>query len=118
MQTHPVVGERIVREAGPLREAAAAVRHHHERYDGTGYPERLQGDEIPIEARIVAAADAFSAITSDRAYARGRDFDHALEEIERSAGSHLDPTVAFAVRRAIEARRASDAERLARHDAA
>jgi diguanylate cyclase (GGDEF)-like protein/PAS domain S-box-containing protein len=118
MRGHAEIGAQIIGRVGGLDAAVEAVRHHHERYDGTGYPERLRGDEIPIEARIVAAADAFSAITSDRAYARGRDFDHALEEIERSAGSHLDPTVAFAVRRAIEARRAMDAQRLARHDAA
>ena len=118
MRGHAEIGAQIIARVGGLDAAIDAVRHHHERYDGTGYPERLEGDEIPIEARIVAAADAFSAITSDRAYARGRDHDLALEEIERSAGSHLDPTVAFAVRRAIEARRASDAERLARHEAA
>jgi len=115
---HPVLGEEICRPLRSARQALPMIRHHHERYDGSGYPERLEGDEIPIEARIVAAADAFSAITSDRAYARGRDHDLALDEIERSAGSHLDPTVAFAVRRAIEARRAADAQRLARHDAA
>jgi diguanylate cyclase (GGDEF)-like protein/PAS domain S-box-containing protein/putative nucleotidyltransferase with HDIG domain len=118
MRGHAEIGAQIIARVGGLDAAVEAVRHHHERYDGTGYPEQLEGDAIPIEARIVAAADAFSAITSDRAYARGRDFEHALEEIERSAGSHLDPTVAFAVRRAIEARRAIDAERLAQHDAA
>jgi diguanylate cyclase (GGDEF)-like protein/PAS domain S-box-containing protein/putative nucleotidyltransferase with HDIG domain len=118
MRGHAEIGAQIIARVGGLDAAVDAVRHHHERYDGTGYPERLEGDEIPIEARIVAAADAFSAITSDRAYARGRDHELALEEIERSAGSHLDPTVAFAVRRAIDARRASDAARLARHEAA
>jgi len=118
MRGHAEIGAQIIARVGGLDAGIDAVRHHHERYDGTGYPERLEGDEIPIEARIVAAADAFSAITSDRAYARGRDHDLALDEIERSAGSHLDPTVAFAVRRAIEARRAADAQRLARHDAA
>ena len=55
-----------------LREAAAAVRHHHERYDGTGYPDRLAGDAIPVEARIVAAADAYAAMTTDRAYSAAR----------------------------------------------
>jgi HD-GYP domain-containing protein (c-di-GMP phosphodiesterase class II) len=103
---------------GGLDAAVEAVRYHHERYDGTGYPERLKGDDIPIEARIVGAADAYSAITSDRTYARGRDQSQALDELERSAGSHLDPVVAYAVRVTLEAQRASAAARLARQEAA
>jgi diguanylate cyclase (GGDEF)-like protein/PAS domain S-box-containing protein/putative nucleotidyltransferase with HDIG domain len=118
MRGHAEIGAQIIARVGGLDAAVDAVRHHHERYDGTGYPERLEGDSIPIEARIVAAADAYSAITSDRTYARGRDQGQALDEIERSAGTHLDPIVAHAVRRVIDARRAADLERLRRHDAA
>jgi diguanylate cyclase (GGDEF)-like protein/PAS domain S-box-containing protein/putative nucleotidyltransferase with HDIG domain len=118
MRGHAEIGAQIIARVGGLDAAVDAVRHHHERYDGTGYPGRLAGDAIPIEARIVAAADAFSAITSDRTYARGRDQQLALDEIERSAHTHLDPRVAYAVRHAIEARHANDAARLARYDAA
>ncbi len=118
MRGHAEIGAQIIARVGGLDAAIEAVRHHHERYDGTGYPERLEGDSIPIEARIVAAADAYSAITSDRTYARGRDQSQALDEIERSAGTHLDPVVAYAVRRTIDARRAADLERLRRHEAA
>ena len=118
MRGHAEIGAQIISRVGGLDAAIDAVRHHHERYDGTGYPERLEGDGIPIEARIVAAADAYSAITSDRTYARGRDQAQALEELERSAGTHLDPVVAYAVRTTLEAQRASAAVRLARHDAA
>jgi putative nucleotidyltransferase with HDIG domain len=97
MRTHPVVGEEIVLQAGVLREAAAAVRHHHERYDGTGYPDRLEGVAIPIEARIVAAADAFAAMTADRVYSAARTPLQATAELRRSAGSHLDPGVVAAL---------------------
>jgi diguanylate cyclase (GGDEF)-like protein len=97
MRTHPVVGEGIVRRLGALREAAAAVRHHHERVDGAGYPDRLAGVEIPIEARIVAAADAYSAMTSDRVYSAARTPEAAALELRRSAGSHLDPGVVAAL---------------------
>ncbi len=118
MRGHAEIGAQIISRVGGLDAAVDAVRHHHERYDGTGYPERLEGDGIPIEARIVAAADAYSAITSDRTYARGRDQSQALDELERSAGTHLDPVVAYAVRRTLEAQRADAAARLARHEAA
>ena len=77
--------------SAPLREAAAAVRHHHERYDGTGYPDRLAGEAIPIEARIVAAADAYAAMTADRVYSAARTPGRPRSELRRSAGSHLDP---------------------------
>jgi HD-GYP domain-containing protein (c-di-GMP phosphodiesterase class II) len=97
MRTHPVVGEDIVRQLAALREAAAAVRHHHERVDGTGYPDRLAGVAIPIEARIVAAADAYAAMTSDRVYSAARTPQEAAAELRRSAGSHLDPGVVAAL---------------------
>jgi diguanylate cyclase (GGDEF)-like protein/PAS domain S-box-containing protein/putative nucleotidyltransferase with HDIG domain len=118
MRGHAEIGAQMIARVGGLDAAIEAVRHHHERYDGTGYPEGLEGDSIPIEARIVAAADAYSAITTDRSYARGRDQAEALDEIERSAGTHLDPIVAYAVRRTIEARRASVSARLAHYEAA
>ena len=82
---------------GALREAAAAVRHHHERYDGTGYPDRLAGAAIPIEARIVAAADAYVAMTTDRVYSAARTPQEAAAELRRSGGTHLDPAVVAAL---------------------
>jgi diguanylate cyclase (GGDEF)-like protein len=97
VRTHPVVGEEIVRRVGALGEAAAAVRHHHERYDGSGYPDRLAGVAIPIEARIVAAADAYSAMTAERSYSAARTPQEAAVELRRSAGSHLDPGVVAAL---------------------
>jgi diguanylate cyclase (GGDEF)-like protein len=97
MRTHPAVGEDIVRRVPALRDAAAAVRHHHERYDGRGYPDGLAGAAIPIEARIVAAADAYSAMTAERVYSAARSPDEAAAELRRSAGSHLDPAVVAAL---------------------
>ena len=102
MRTHGVVGERIVLQNPLLREAAPAVRHHHERWDGTGYPDGLAGAAIPVEARIVAAADAYGAITSDRPWRRALEQDVALAELRASAGTHLDPEVVAALCEAIE----------------
>ncbi len=93
MRTHPVVGEDIVREVAALQHAASTVRHHHESFDGTGYPDRLAGIAIPIEARVVAAADAFSAMTSNRTYSMARAPEEAAVELRRMAGSQLDPDV-------------------------
>jgi diguanylate cyclase (GGDEF)-like protein len=97
MRTHPVIGEEIVRGVVALRDAAEAVRHHHERYGGDGYPDGLAGTAIPIEARIVAAADAFSAMTVDRVYSKARSPAGAAIELRRSAGAHLDPEVVEAL---------------------
>jgi diguanylate cyclase (GGDEF)-like protein/PAS domain S-box-containing protein len=97
MRTHPVHGEAIVRRIASLRDSAAAVRHHHERYDGTGYPDRLAGPDIPIEARIIAAADTYCAMTSDRVYSAAKTPEEAAAELERSAGTHLDPHVVRAL---------------------
>ena len=72
MRTHAEIGESILRRIAGLSDAAPAVRHHHERFDGSGYPDGLAGDEIPIEARIVACADTYSAITVDRVYRAAR----------------------------------------------
>jgi diguanylate cyclase (GGDEF)-like protein len=97
MRSHPVIGEEIVRGFAALREAAAAVRHHHERFSGGGYPDGLSGTAIPIEARVVAAAAAFSAMTVDRVHSLARTPEGAAIELRRSAGSHLDPAVVEAL---------------------
>jgi diguanylate cyclase (GGDEF)-like protein len=97
MRTHPVIGAAIVRRVATLREAAPAVRHHHERYAGDGYPDGLAGSGIPIEARIVAAADAYAAMTATRPYSTARTPEQAAAELSRSAGTHLDPVVVEAL---------------------
>ena len=97
MRTHPVVGEEIVRRIPVLSEVATAVRHHHELYGGGGYPDGLMGAEIPIEARIVAVADAFATMTVDRVYASARSPEAGAAELRRSAGTHFDPVIVEAL---------------------
>jgi HD-GYP domain-containing protein (c-di-GMP phosphodiesterase class II) len=90
---HTVVGERILRASPALREAATIVRSSHERWDGTGYPDGLVGEEIPLAARIVAACDAFEAMTTTRPYREARTAEAALAELERCSGTQFDPAV-------------------------
>jgi diguanylate cyclase (GGDEF)-like protein len=101
MRTHPVHSEDIVARIASLRDCAPAVRHHHERYDGTGYPDRLAGSGIPVEARIIGAADAYCAMTADRVYSSARTPAEAAVELRRSAGTHFDPEVVRALLEAI-----------------
>ncbi len=75
--------------------AVPAVLHHHERWDGTGYPHRLEGDSIPLEARVLGVADAFDAMTSVRPYRPALSVAAALAELERCAGSQFDPWLAY-----------------------
>jgi len=114
MRTHPAIGADLLRHFPELAPACSAVRHHHERFDGTGYPDRLAGDQIPLEARIVAAADAYSAMTAERTYHTPRATADALDELHRSAGGHLDPVVVAAL---IEELQADAAESTARNAA-
>jgi diguanylate cyclase (GGDEF)-like protein len=97
MRTHSELGERMLAGMPGLAEVAPAVRHHHERWDGGGYPDGLDGQRIPVEARIVAAADAYSAITSAPPFHAPRDPQEALAELRRCAGTQLDPAVAEAL---------------------
>lgn len=96
MQTHAVLGEKIVSRVPQLNDLLPGVRHHHERYDGKGYPDGLKGTDIPLVARYLAIADTFDAMTSDRPYRRGMDRHVALDEIRKQAGSQFDPTLAIA----------------------
>ncbi|HEX7149671.1 MAG TPA: HD-GYP domain-containing protein, partial [Actinomycetota bacterium] len=93
MERHPLVGWEILREIDFLGDAKLVVRHHHERWDGAGYPDRLGGKDIALTARIVAIADAFDAMTSDRPYRKAIPFDRACQEIADGAGSQFDPVV-------------------------
>jgi len=91
---HPTMGAIIVGAVPGFEEALPAVRHHHERWDGGGYPDGLRGAETPLTARLMAVADAFSAMTTDRPYCKGMAEERALAEIERGAGSQFDPALA------------------------
>ncbi len=93
MRLHPEIGQRILQDVSFLRPATEIVLAHQERYDGSGYPRRLRGDEIPLGARLFAIADTLDAITADRPYRRGQPFEIARREIERGAGSQFDPGV-------------------------
>jgi diguanylate cyclase (GGDEF)-like protein/putative nucleotidyltransferase with HDIG domain len=102
MKTHPDLGARILdplRTLGPIQQM---IRHHHEFYDGTGYPARLDGERIPHGARVIAVADAYDTITSPRTYKKARSAEDALAELERCAASQFDPDI---VRAFVEAMR-------------
>jgi diguanylate cyclase (GGDEF)-like protein len=100
MSNHVRIGHAIVASA-ELEEEARWVRHHHEHFDGSGYPDGLSGDEIPPESRIILVADAFEAMTSDRPYRRARPVHEALAELERLAGTQFDPACVDALRFAL-----------------
>jgi len=91
IKTHPQVGANIASHAQQLAHCVPSILHHHERYDGGGYPEGLKGEEIPLDARILAIADAFAAMTSKRSYSGALPLDEALEEMKRNAGKQFDP---------------------------
>src|SRR3954447_14491897 len=97
MRGHPELGEKIVERIPALHAAGPAIRHHHERFDGDGYPDGLEGSAIPIEARIVAVADTFSAMTQLRPYASPRSREDAMLELLRCTGTQFDPTVVAAL---------------------
>jgi putative two-component system response regulator len=91
MRRHPIIGEQICRPLASSREFAPIVRHHHERWDGAGYPDRLRGDEIPIGARIVGLVDSFDAIIHDRPYRAALSQEDAVAELGAEAGRQFDP---------------------------
>ena len=96
MKRHPEFGAQIIAGIPFLEDVARIVRHHHERWDGMGYPDGLKGERIPLGARIFAVGDSFDAMTSDRPYRRGLLIDAAREEIRRCGGSQFDPAVVTA----------------------
>ncbi len=105
MKTHTVLGGQIIAIMPDLAPILPIVRNHHERFDGTGYPDKLAGHEIPLLARVVAIADAFDAMTSDRPYRPAFSLDRAFQELERLAGSQFDPKMVhtfLAIRSKIE----------------
>lgn len=102
VRRHPVLGKRIMEQSPELTDVTPLVLHHQERYDGSGYPERLRGDQIPLGARIIAAADAYHAIRSDRPYRSGRTHREAMRELERCSGTQFDPMVVKALIAALD----------------
>jgi HD-GYP domain-containing protein (c-di-GMP phosphodiesterase class II) len=97
MRQHTVLGERILSAAPALRPVAALVRASHERWDGAGYPDGLRGEQIPLGARVIAACDAYDAMTSDRVYRHRIPHAAACEELRAQAGRHFDPVVVEAL---------------------
>jgi two-component system cell cycle response regulator len=97
MRTHPVLGAEILNHVPGLRCIAPMVRAHHERWDGSGYPDRLRADQIPLGARIISVSDTYGAITTDRPYRAARDAAAARAEIKKYAGSQFDPAVVDAL---------------------
>jgi len=96
MERHPDVGWEILRDVDFLGEGKLVVRHHHERWDGTGYPDGLVGDAIPLAARVFAVADALDALTTDRPYRPASTFDHARRVVLAGSGTQFDPAVVAA----------------------
>jgi HD-GYP domain-containing protein (c-di-GMP phosphodiesterase class II) len=104
MKTHPEIGLKILKRSGHFHRELLAVLYHHERIDGSGYPHGLVGDAIPIEARIVAVADTYDVLTSDRPYRKACTRDQAILTVQREAGTHLDPRLVHALLRTLSPR--------------
>ena len=102
MRRHTVIGERILIAAPSLAHTAALVRSSHERHDGTGYPDGLSGEEIPLGASIIAVCDAFEAMTAERPYSAAISIADALSELRRCSGSQFQPRVVTAFCELIE----------------
>jgi len=97
MRSHPIVGADIVAPMGFLAETVDLIRHHHERFDGSGYPDGLAGDAIPVESAIVSCCDAFNAMTTDRSYRAAMSLDEALAEVRANSGTQFAPAVVDAL---------------------
>ncbi len=91
IKEHPIMGDRILRPVPTMEMAADIARYHHEKWDGTGYPDGLTGEDIPLEARITGLVDVFDALRSDRPYKSAWDFDKTMGHIEEQQGKHFDP---------------------------
>ena len=99
MSRHTIVGAEIMRDIEFLAEASKVVRSHHERWDGSGYPDGLANEEIPLTARVFAVADVFDALTTNRPYRGALSFEVAQEMIADESGKHFDPDVVAAFQR-------------------
>ena len=101
IEKHPELGERIIAPIDRLQDVRPIVRHCHERYDGAGYPDRVGGEEIPLESRIIFVCDAYHAMITDRPYRKRLPADEALRRLEEGAGTQFDPRVVAVAKRVI-----------------
>jgi HD-GYP domain-containing protein (c-di-GMP phosphodiesterase class II) len=97
-----VAGDDILQQLAIYKDSLGVVRHHHEKYDGSGYPDGIKGDTIPLGARIVSVADSYDVMTSDRPYARARSIREAKDELLACKGTHFDPKIVDAFVRILE----------------
>lgn len=102
VESHAILGEAILQKIESFKNIKLLVRHHHERYDGKGYPDGLKGDAIPIESRIIAVADAYDAMASDRAYRKALPKEQIIEEFMKCSGTQFDPEIAKVMLKIIE----------------
>ena len=93
IKSHPEVGSAILQHIASMESFLPAIRHHHEHYDGEGYPDGLSRDNIPLGARIIAVADAYQAMVCDRPYREALTSEQALNELQQSSGKQFDPVV-------------------------
>ena len=110
MRRHPQIGADIVGKIAGFDDVVEAVRAHHERHDGTGYPSRLAGHEVPVAARLISAIDAYDAMTNDRPYRSAMTHEEALAELERGSGTQFDPVVVEALKTVLSDRRKRESE--------
>ena len=101
MKLHTVVGDLVCGNLQSLRQVRPIVRHHHERLDGSGYPDGLRGDAIPILAQIIGLVDVYDALTTDRPYRRRRSFEDVVRDLRENSGKQFDGKVVAAFARAI-----------------
>jgi putative nucleotidyltransferase with HDIG domain len=112
IKTHTLQGQRMLdRVGGVMGEVGQIVRSSHERWDGTGYPDALAGEAIPLEARVVACCDAFSAMTTDRPYRKAMSLDEAIVELRVNAGTQFDPRVVEALTNVLASQTPASRER-------
>jgi len=102
VQRHPVIGWQILRRISSFQQVARIVRHHHERFDGTGYPDGLRGTDIPLASRLIAVADSYDAMTSARSYRKSVSAKEAWQELCRCSGSQFDPESVKAFRPVVQ----------------
>jgi putative nucleotidyltransferase with HDIG domain len=93
IKKHPVYGAKMIEPVEPIKDAREIIKHHHESYNGSGYPDGLKGNDIPLGARIIAVADAFGAMTTDRPYRKALTMDKAIKELRDYSGEQFDPNI-------------------------
>jgi putative nucleotidyltransferase with HDIG domain len=103
MRQHTAIGAQIMEPIRMLKDIIPGIRNHHETWDGTGYPDKLKGEEIPLVARIIGAADTFDAMTTNRPYQEARELEFVLEKLRAMSGSRFDPKVVDALLAAVDA---------------